>query len=302
VGVDAVGTSLPFIFREMADSKVEDRVCTSATRAEGREALSQKFVQSSHIVFSSSDSDVPSSDEAHSSGPPSSRQEQSKDQRPSSRQEQSKDQMPDAQGKEHRLRRGLAAPPEQVQKKQAKGHLDGPTWSVGAELHDQSMCSPCAWFWREKGCDEGARCPFCHMCNEEEFKARRIALNEKIRQKEQTAIDLRRAEKAGVKAARWLAAGTMDEKNRRAYNRLEASLKQPSEQRQPQGTSRSSGCLRLSEPGYRRPSGCLKLKPSEPATASGQRHPYTSASSQDDFLNGLNAQWSSGAQGFKLSL
>ena len=174
----------------MADLKIEDResdlVCTRATRAEGREALSQKFIQSSHIVFSSSDSDVPSSDEAHSSGSPSSRQEQSKDQRPSSRQEQSKDQMPDAQCKEHRLRQDfvLTAPPEQVQKKQAKGHLDGPTWSVGAELHDQSMCSPCAWFWREKGCDEGARCPFCHMCNEEEFKARRIALNEKIRQKD----------------------------------------------------------------------------------------------------------------------
>jgi len=67
-----------------------------------------------------------------------------------------------------------------TQEKRVRGDIDGPSWSNGADLHHLSQCKPCAWYWREKGCVEGASCPFCHLCGRLEFKSRRKLLNLKI--------------------------------------------------------------------------------------------------------------------------
>jgi len=175
------------------------------TQQEEKEIVEPKSAQSSHIIFSSSDSDVPSSEEAHSSGPLSSQQGQPKDRTSATRHKELKSR--------HDI--VLPAPPQPVNQ-QIKGKISGPTWSKGAELHHRNLCKPCAWFWRDKGCDEGANCPFCHLCGQKEFKGRRRALNLKIRQEEQSVIDLKRAEAAGTPfqpgATHWLAAGAMDKR------------------------------------------------------------------------------------------
>lgn len=41
-----------------------------------------------------------------------------------------------------------------------------PSWSIGAEEHDLKKCRPCAYYWRQAGCCNGADCSFCHMCDE----------------------------------------------------------------------------------------------------------------------------------------
>ena len=41
-----------------------------------------------------------------------------------------------------------------------------PSWSAGAEHHEEGRCRPCAWHWREGGCINGVSCQFCHLCRE----------------------------------------------------------------------------------------------------------------------------------------
>eukprot|EP00931_Biecheleriopsis_adriatica_P113453 TRINITY_DN884_c0_g1_i2.p1 TRINITY_DN884_c0_g1~~TRINITY_DN884_c0_g1_i2.p1 ORF type:complete len:271 (+),score=39.74 TRINITY_DN884_c0_g1_i2:295-1107(+) len=36
--------------------------------------------------------------------------------------------------------------------------------SVGSALHAWGACEPCAWFWKPKGCLNGAECQRCHDC------------------------------------------------------------------------------------------------------------------------------------------
>jgi hypothetical protein len=43
----------------------------------------------------------------------------------------------------------------------------------GSLLHGTGRCSPCAWYWKWKGCSNGMGCEFCHVCPEGELKARR---------------------------------------------------------------------------------------------------------------------------------
>lgn len=50
-----------------------------------------------------------------------------------------------------------------------------PPPSVGSSLHAKSTCTPCAWHSRPGGCPEGQACAFCHVCPDEDFKARRKA-------------------------------------------------------------------------------------------------------------------------------
>jgi len=45
--------------------------------------------------------------------------------------------------------------------------------SVGSTLHGTGMCRPCAWFWKQQGCENGQECRHCHLCSEGEIKARR---------------------------------------------------------------------------------------------------------------------------------
>jgi len=45
--------------------------------------------------------------------------------------------------------------------------------SVGSSLHESGLCRPCAWFFKPKGCQNGAECKHCHVCPEGEIKARK---------------------------------------------------------------------------------------------------------------------------------
>lgn len=54
--------------------------------------------------------------------------------------------------------------------------------SAGSALHDGSgRCSPCAWFWKPRGCQSGASCGYCHLCPEGELKNRKKAKVQAIR-------------------------------------------------------------------------------------------------------------------------
>ena len=39
-----------------------------------------------------------------------------------------------------------------------------PCWSLGSALHSQSLCKPCAWYWRPGSCSRGLDCQHCHLC------------------------------------------------------------------------------------------------------------------------------------------
>lgn len=60
--------------------------------------------------------------------------------------------------------------------------------SVGSAGHDGRSCKPCA-FVGTKGCDSGASCPFCHLCEPGEGKRRR---REKLQHRRQAKAARRR--------------------------------------------------------------------------------------------------------------
>jgi len=43
--------------------------------------------------------------------------------------------------------------------------------SLGSAGHADGKCRPCAHNWRSTGCAKGADCSFCHVCDEEDFRA-----------------------------------------------------------------------------------------------------------------------------------
>lgn len=45
--------------------------------------------------------------------------------------------------------------------------------SAGSALHHAGGCRPCAWFWKDVGCQNGATCSYCHLCNEGALKAKK---------------------------------------------------------------------------------------------------------------------------------
>lgn len=47
--------------------------------------------------------------------------------------------------------------------------------SLGSQLHGTGKCSPCAWFWKQKGCQNARNCHYCHLCPEGELKSRKKA-------------------------------------------------------------------------------------------------------------------------------
>ncbi|CAJ1422738.1 unnamed protein product [Effrenium voratum] len=53
--------------------------------------------------------------------------------------------------------------------------------SKGSALHGTGRCSPCAWFWKARGCNSGFDCTYCHMCPEGELKSRKKAKVQAIR-------------------------------------------------------------------------------------------------------------------------
>jgi hypothetical protein len=50
-----------------------------------------------------------------------------------------------------------------------------PSSSKGSALHGTGQCRPCAWYWKQGGCQNGAECFHCHMCPEGELKNRKKA-------------------------------------------------------------------------------------------------------------------------------
>jgi hypothetical protein len=58
--------------------------------------------------------------------------------------------------------------------------------SKGSSLHGTGRCSPCAWFWKQKGCQNGPGCDYCHLCPEGELKNRK---KQKVAQIRQGVID-----------------------------------------------------------------------------------------------------------------
>mmetsp|Transcript_101438 Transcript_101438/g.180326 ORF Transcript_101438/g.180326 Transcript_101438/m.180326 type:complete len:290 (-) Transcript_101438:49-918(-) len=47
--------------------------------------------------------------------------------------------------------------------------------SQGSALHGTGRCSPCAWFWKPRGCNSDKECSYCHLCPEGELKSRKKA-------------------------------------------------------------------------------------------------------------------------------
>eukprot|EP00429_Kryptoperidinium_foliaceum_P098645 CAMPEP_0176244496 /NCGR_PEP_ID=MMETSP0121_2-20121125/31460_1 /TAXON_ID=160619 /ORGANISM="Kryptoperidinium foliaceum, Strain CCMP 1326" /LENGTH=351 /DNA_ID=CAMNT_0017584103 /DNA_START=82 /DNA_END=1135 /DNA_ORIENTATION=- len=47
--------------------------------------------------------------------------------------------------------------------------------SLGSTMHSVGKCSPCAWYWKPRGCTNAFQCDFCHLCPEGELKSRKKA-------------------------------------------------------------------------------------------------------------------------------
>lgn len=47
--------------------------------------------------------------------------------------------------------------------------------TVGSAGHGLRKCKPCAFVWKESGCQSGTSCKFCHLCDPAEKKRRRKA-------------------------------------------------------------------------------------------------------------------------------
>jgi len=59
--------------------------------------------------------------------------------------------------------------------------------SVGSLLHCSGQCQPCGFF-HTKGCSNGARCEFCHLCTPGEVKKRRREKREQFRAAREAAV------------------------------------------------------------------------------------------------------------------
>lgn len=47
--------------------------------------------------------------------------------------------------------------------------------SLGSALHAAGTCTPCAWFWKSQGCQNGLKCGRCHLCPKGEVRLRKKA-------------------------------------------------------------------------------------------------------------------------------
>jgi len=70
--------------------------------------------------------------------------------------------------------------------------------NVGSQNHDLGRCKPCAFVWKELGCENGEQCPFCHLCEPGERKRRHKEKKERIRAFRRGAGNLRHAMAAGL--------------------------------------------------------------------------------------------------------
>lgn len=75
--------------------------------------------------------------------------------------------------------------------------------SKGSSLHGTGRCAPCAWYWKVKGCQNGAQCDYCHLCPEGELKNRK---KQKVAQIRQTAAETTSSQPSQPKGAEGAAA------------------------------------------------------------------------------------------------
>lgn len=47
--------------------------------------------------------------------------------------------------------------------------------SVGSQSHSLGLCKPCAFFHKPEGCRQMSACPFCHLCDPDEKKRRKLS-------------------------------------------------------------------------------------------------------------------------------
>lgn len=71
----------------------------------------------------------------------------------------------DAAEEQTGLGRGVEFPPGLEPPAESPSH--------GSILHGSGICKPCAWFWKQGGCQNGAECGHCHLCPEGAIKARK---------------------------------------------------------------------------------------------------------------------------------
>mmetsp|Transcript_5893 Transcript_5893/g.11973 ORF Transcript_5893/g.11973 Transcript_5893/m.11973 type:complete len:301 (-) Transcript_5893:154-1056(-) len=67
----------------------------------------------------------------------------------------------------------LPPPLETVSSGPPPAHTISSLASKGSAIHGTGKCRPCAWFWKQTGCQCGTECNYCHMCPEGELKNRK---------------------------------------------------------------------------------------------------------------------------------
>jgi len=70
--------------------------------------------------------------------------------------------------------------------------------TVGSKHHSIGGCKPCAFIWKEQGCENGVNCPFCHLCDAGEKRRRAKEKKERIRSLQAGAGGLRQAVVRGI--------------------------------------------------------------------------------------------------------
>merc|ERR1711879_850868 len=73
--------------------------------------------------------------------------------------------------------------------------------SLGSALHGTGACRPCAWYWKQGGCQNGKDCYHCHLCPEGEIKARRKMKSAWLRQ-DTTGFERQNADRSMADASR----------------------------------------------------------------------------------------------------
>jgi len=71
------------------------------------------------------------------------------------------------------------------------GSAELPT--IGSKNHHLRRCKPCAFLFKEPGCDNGIDCPFCHLCVAGEKKRRAKEKRARVRSLRAGAGGVRRA-------------------------------------------------------------------------------------------------------------
>lgn len=84
-----------------------------------------------------------------------------------------------------------SSPPRSEGDEETSSRDEAPLPSEGSRLHGtvgedmQPACQPCAWFYKNTGCKNGAACFYCHMCPKEELKTRKKDKVMRLRQQQQ---------------------------------------------------------------------------------------------------------------------